>query len=185
MRFEIKNMICRHCIAALENMFRKLGYDINDVGLGFIDIKQNSIDEKQIKMIDDGLHELGFERIRSTNDKLVEIVKRVIYRHLNEDEPCPYNMSECIEQETGNEYKSVSKVFSAYEGRTIEKFYITLRIEKVKELISYGDKSLSEIAYQLGFSSVAHLSRQFKDVVGLTPTQYVKTNPVRVPINSF
>ncbi len=165
-------MVCNHCVEALRNALTQSGFNVMDAGLGYAELKDDSLDEDQIKRIRVTLKGVGFELIEGRNREVVELVKHEILRHISSDEPCPQTLSHCIAEATGQDYKSVSRLFSALEGRTIEKFYITAKIEKVKELLSYGDVPLSEIAYRLGYSSVAFLSRQFKQETGMTPSQY-------------
>jgi transcriptional regulator, araC family len=88
----------------------------------------------------------------------------------NQDNKLSFNLSEILSSELGRDYGALSRLFSEVEGRTIEKFFIAQKIERVKELLVYDELTLSEIAYQLNYSSVAHLSNQFKKVTGLTPS---------------
>ncbi len=174
MKIEIRNMVCRNCVRALERMLDEQGLNAIAVGLGFAEIGEGDLSGEQLARLDEGLARLGFERIVSSGERIAEAVKLEVIRHINSDEPCSMNLSHCIENALGQDYKTVSRIFSAVEGRTIEKYYITARIEKAKELLSYGDITLTEIAYRLGYSSVAFLSRQFKQETGMTPTQYQK-----------
>lgn len=175
MRINVRNMVCNHCVEALRSALSQLGLDVEEAGLGYAILGEDSLDADQIRTIREKLKEIGFELIEGQNRRIVELVKHEILRHINSDEPCPQTLSHCIAEATGQDYKSVSRIFSAIEGRTIEKFYITAKIEKVKELLSYGDVTMSEIAYRLGYSSVAFLSRQFKQETGMPPSQYQKS----------
>ncbi len=175
MRINIRNMVCNHCVEALRSALAQLGFYVEDAGLGYAVIAEENLDAAQIKQLRDKLHEIGFELIEGQNRRTVELVKHEILRHINSQEPCPQTLSHCIAEATGQDYKTVSRLFSALEGRTIEKFYISAKIEKVKELLSYGDVPLAEIAYRLGYSSTAFLSRQFKQETGMPPSQYQKS----------
>lgn len=172
MRINVRNMVCNHCVEALRNVLTQLGFTVTNAALGYAELAADSLDSAQIQLVKDKLKEVGFELIEGRNHETVELVKHEILRHISGNEPCPQTLSHCIAETTGQDYKSVSRVFSALEGRTIEKFYITAKIEKVKELLSYGDVPLAEIAYRLGYSSVAFLSRQFKQETGMTLSQY-------------
>lgn len=175
MRINVRNMVCNHCVEALREALTQAGFAVEDAGLGYAILGEESLDALQMQRLREKLMEIGFELIEGQNRRTVELVKHEILRHINSPEPCPQTLSHCIAEATGQDYKSVSRLFSAIEGRTIEKFYITAKIEKVKELLSYGDVTMSEIAYRLGYSSVAFLSRQFKQETGMPPSQYQKS----------
>lgn len=172
MKINVRNMVCNHCVEALSSALTQLGFNVEEAGLGYAVVSEDHLDAGQIQLIKDKLQEIGFELIEGQNRRTVELVKHEILRHINSTEPCPQTLSHCIAEATGQDYKTVSRLFSALEGRTIEKFYISAKIEKVKELLSYGDIPLAEIAYRLGYSSVAFLSRQFKQETGMPPSQY-------------
>jgi len=114
--------------------------------------------------------------IHDKNQKIVEKVKTLIvdYIHHNDGEELKINFSEYLSKQIGNSYSAISNIFSENEKVTIEKYIILQKIEKVKELISYGELNFSQIAYKANYSSVAHLSKQFKQVSGLTLTNYKK-----------
>lgn len=117
---------------------------------------------------------LGFELFDDRKARLIEQIKTAIIHlvHHSDDEKLKVNLSDHLAEVTGRDYNSLSSLFSDVEGLTIERFVILQRIERVKELLVYDELSLSEIAYKLGYSSVAHLSAQFKKITGLTPTHY-------------
>lgn len=172
MRIDVGNMVCNHCVNALRAFLEDSGLHVLDAGIGYAIVDAPSLDPRQLDALDSGLKALGFERIVDHAQILASKVKKVIIEHISTSEPCPRNISDCIERAIGQDYKSISRAFVQAEGRTIEKYRISVTIEKVKELLSYGTLSLAEIAYRLGYSSAAHLSGQFKKVTGLTPTQY-------------
>lgn len=175
MRINVRNMVCNHCVEALCNALTQSGFKVEEAGLGYAVLAEDELDKARIQVLRDTLREIGFELIEGQNRRTVELVKHEILRHINSPEPCPQTLSHCIAEATGQDYKTVSRIFSALEGRTIEKFYITAKIEKVKELLSYGDVTMAEIAYRLGYSSVAFLSRQFKQETGMPPSLYQKS----------
>ena len=124
----------------------------------------------------------GFSRILDTGQRLVEAAKQVIIDHVRNHD-CRFNLSACLQDHLNTDYGTLSKIFSATEGRTIEKYSIAQRVEFAKELLSYGEMTISEVADRAGYSSVAHLSRQFKTQTGMTPSQFQKLRPERIPLN--
>ena len=115
-------------------------------------------------------------------EALVEAAKQVIIDHVRNHD-CRFNLSACLQDHLNTDYSTLSKIFSATEGRTIEKYSIAQRVEFAKELLSYGEMTISEVADRAGYSSVAHLSRQFKTQTGMTPSQFQKLRPERIPLN--
>ena len=179
MNLLIRNMVCRHCVAAVTGALKALGLDVRHVELGVAELGCESLTPGQLSAIDGALDDLGFQRIVDGDDLIVERVKQAVMEHVRTGDGCNLNLSACIESHLGMSYDTASRVFSAREGRTIEKYYISQKIERVKELLGYRELTLSEIAFRTGYSSVAHLSRQFKAATGLTPTEYVRTSGSR------
>jgi AraC-like DNA-binding protein len=172
----IKNMVCNRCIKVVREELEKLDYTIEKIELGEVVItstkKKFQLDKMKIM-----LEENGFELIDSRNANIIERMKILIIKliHHNSTENQPdINLHDEIIKEVGLSYQYVSSLFSSMEGITIEKFIIHQKIEKVKELIVYDELTLSEIAYRLGYSSVQHLSNQFKKVTGLSPSYFKK-----------
>jgi AraC-like DNA-binding protein len=122
------------------------------------------------------LEENGFELIDDKKARAIEKVKNAVveYIHQGEDQPIHVNFSELIEERVGLDYNYLSSLFSSLESMTIERYIILQRIERVKELLVYNELTLSEIAWKNGYSSVQHLSNQFKKVTGLTPSYFKK-----------
>lgn len=178
-------MVCRHCISALRNGLESLGLDVLDAGLGFAEIAGDEPDAATLAQIDAKLATLGFKRITDADDALVERIRQAILHHVRDENECRLNLSACIEKHVGVGYDTASRIFSQRQGRTIEKFHIAQKVERVKELLADGELSLTEIAFRTGYSSVAHLSRQFKDVTGMTPSAYAKSGLGRNPINEL
>lgn len=173
----IKHMVCPRCITSVRNELVKRGYTIRAIELGKVEVGEKP-DQEELKLLRDALSNLGFELIDDRKGAIVNRIKSLIieYIHLDKELPGHVNFSAFLSGELGYDYSYLSNLFSSVEGRTIEKFLILQKIEKVKELLIYDDQSLSEISYQLGYSSVQHLSRQFKDVTGLTPSAFKKLN---------
>lgn len=167
----IKNMVCRHCAQTVERTLRSLGLDVRSVELGAAEISDDP-DEKTLRLIASALEDEGFELIQSREAATVEAIKHRLIELSRTDGEQRRNISEVLEGISGMGYTALSRLFSQIEGRSIENYFMSLRIERVKELIKYRKLTLSEIAWLTGYSSVAHLSAQFKRQTGLTPTQF-------------
>ena len=172
----IKNMVCNRCIKVVREELEKLDYTIEKIELGEVVITSTK-KKFQLDKIKKSLEENGFELIGSRNANIIERVKILIIKlihHNSTENQSNINLHDEIIKEAGLSYQYVSSLFSSMEGITIEKFIIHQKIEKVKELIVYDELTLSEIAYRLGYSSVQHLSNQFKKVTGLSPSYFKK-----------
>jgi len=184
----VKNMVCNRCIMVVKQELEKLKYDVEKIELGEVTIsnKQKNID---LVLIRNKLKENGFELIDSRNANIIERVKIIIINLIHHEsaiDQSTVNLHDEIVRETGLSYQYVSSLFSSLEGITIEKYIIHQKIEKVKELIVYDELTLSEIAYKLGYSSVQHLSSQFKKVTGLSPSYFKKLRTIkRKPIDKI
>ena len=172
----IKNMVCNRCIKVVSEELEKLDYTIEKIELGEVVITSDK-NKFQLDKIKKSLEENGFELIDSRNANIIERVKiliiKLIHHNFTENQS-DINLHNEIINEAELSYQYVSSLFSSMEGITIEKFIIHQKIEKVKELIVYDELTLSEIAYRLGYSSVQHLSNQFKKVTGLSPSYFKK-----------
>jgi len=170
----IKNMVCQRCIMTVENIFNKLKIPYNKVELGEIDLP-GKINATQRNELETALHSVGFELIETRVNKVVEDIKQAVMEYLGLGmDSQEVKMSSFITDRVPYEYSYLSDLFSSIEGKTIEQYFILQRIEKVKELLVYDQLSLTEISYRTGFSSVHHLSSQFKKVTGLTPSHFKK-----------
>lgn len=170
----IKNMVCNRCIMVVQSELDKLGVVVKNISLGrvVLEKKLTSSEKKQLKEI---LEPLGFEVIDNKKSRMIEQIKNSIITLVHhQDADTKVNLSNLLSQELHHDYNYLSGLFSEVEGTTIEKYYIAQKIEKVKELLVYDELSLSEIAFRLNYSSVAHLSSQFKKVTGLTPSHFKK-----------
>lgn len=167
-------MVCNRCKMVVRSQLETMGLHPTNIELGEVDLAETP-GRKQLQEIDATLKAVGFELIDDKKSKTIEKIKNAIISLIHHsDEELKTNLSAFISKELQLDYTYLSNLFSAIEGITIEKYYINQRIEKVKELLVYDELSLSEIAYQLGYSSVAYLSNQFKKVTGFTPS-YFKT----------
>ena len=167
--FYIKNMVCDRCRMSVEKALCDNGLRPVEVELGVAKVEGEVSDEARSRLSD------GFELLADRRLQLVEQVKAAVIRLVRyPDTPSALNLSDYLQQALHMEYSSLSKLFSEATSMTIERYYIEQRIECVKELLSYNELTLTEIAYRLHYSSVAYLSSQFKMVTGLTPTAYKK-----------
>ncbi len=173
----IKNMVCDRCKRVVEQELTKLGYSVQQVELGEAELEANTINLEDVRQV---LAVNGFELLDDRKVLLIEQVKLAVIEliHQQGEAGMHLNMSDYLAKKLGIDYHTLSTLFSATEGVTIEKYVILQRIEKVKELLVYNELSLKEIAYELGYSSVAHLSNQFKKVTGLTASHFkeIKTS---------
>jgi AraC family transcriptional regulator len=187
MQLYIRNMVCDRCILVLRQTLDDLGLDFKNIQLGQVELADNPSAE-QLQALRERLHGAGFELLDDKKSKTVERIKNTIVSLIHGKDAGEFNMkvSAMLEEKMGMDYNYLTTLFSAVEGITIEKYVILQRIEKVKELLMYDEKNLSEIAWELGYSSVQHLSVQFKKVTGLTPTQFkaLKENK-RKPIDKI
>jgi len=170
----IKNMVCQRCVLTVENILTDLKIPFHKISLGEVDLEEKLTDT-DLKKIDQELSNVGFELIEGRVNKIIEDIKKAVMEYLNLGmERDNLKLSLFIVKRIPYDYSYLSDLFSTIEGKTIEQFFILMRIEKVKELLVYDQLSLTEISYQTGFSSVHHLSAQFKKVTGLTPSHFKK-----------
>ncbi|MGH2567144.1 MAG: helix-turn-helix domain-containing protein [Bacteroidota bacterium] len=172
----IKNMVCPRCIKVVREEFTKLGLDVRSVILGEVEVggEARHLPLDKLRRV---LYENGFELIEDRRVKTIESIKHAVLKLVQNDyekNPIRLKDSEFIAREVGQDYHSLSTLFSSVEGITVEHYTILQKIERVKELLKYGEMTLSEIAYTMGYSSVAHVSSQFKKVTGMTPSRFKK-----------
>ncbi|WP_262888978.1 helix-turn-helix domain-containing protein [Cryomorpha ignava] len=168
----IKNMVCPRCIAAVESVLQEIDIPYNSIKLGEVELKTDLPDAKR-KMLADKLNILGFELLESDRSKTISQIKGLIINQIHhKKEKLKVNLSTFLADNLHQDYSSLSRLFSSVEGITIEKFAMRQKIERVKELLFYDEHNLSEIAYEMEYSSVAHLSTQFKKETGMTPTEF-------------
>lgn len=185
MEITVRNMVCRHCVEALRNLLTAMNLTVREVEIGRAVIAEESLTPEQTAELDRRLAEAGFERVKSRQQQIADRVRLAVIDHARNTADCRLNLSTCLSEKFAMSYDTLSRTFSQEEGRSIEKFYIAQKVEYVKELMGYGELSLSEIADRAGYNSVAHLSRQFKEVTGLTPTQYLAGKESRRGLNEI
>ena len=166
----VKNMVCDRCKSVLKNEFSNANIPVEKILLG--EIQFSEIYENQLEKIRKILTANGFEMIDDKDKILVVNVKKTLVEALNDHRTLDANLSKLISNRINKEYSLISKVFSKHQGITIEKYFIRLKIEKVKELVQMKNKSFSEIAYELNYSSSSHLAKQFKAITGMSMSEY-------------
>lgn len=167
-------MVCSRCLKVLRQELEQLGINVSSIELGVLVIDETAGNHNEImEKIESVLHTNKFEIIHSSEEVLVEKIKHFLLRKIEElPLDSTVNLSQTLSAEFNHEYKSLSKLFSHLENTTVEKYFINLKIEKVKQLIQLRQYTFSEIGHLLDYSSVNHLSRQFKEITGESMTEY-------------
>ena len=165
-------MVCNRCKMVVKDELIKLKLHPLSLELGEVVI-DDELNVGQKKSLDSTLRLLGFELIDDKKSRLIEKIKNNIVKLIYySDKQLKTNFSVFISKELNKDYSYLSNLFTEVEGISIEQYFISQRIEKVKELLMYDELTLSEIAFKLNYSSVSHLSKQFKKVTGLTPSHF-------------
>jgi AraC-like DNA-binding protein len=168
-------MVCGRCITAVRALLDQTGLQYELVQLGEVVLKEEP-SPAQMEDLKEKLALLGFELLSDSKSRLIDKVKTMIIEQVHYGKgDTRFNLSETLSSALHKDYSYLSSLFSETEGITIEKYLINQKVEKVKELLLYDELPLSDIAFELGYSSTAHLSAQFKKVTGLTPTDFKKT----------
>ena len=163
----------------VKSSLEAMGLTPVQVELGEVELREKDISAVRSQLAKE-LQSLGFELLDNKKTRTIEKVKNLITDVVqNKNNRLDLTLSDYLQQELHQDYSALSRLFSEVEGITIEKFYILQKVEKVKELLVYDELTLSEIAYQLNYSSVAYLSNQFKKVTGLTPSYFKKLRPIK------
>ncbi len=177
-------MVCKRCILAVEQTLKELNIPYHSVHLGtaIVGLPKEKID---MKLLGEKLYEIGFELLTDQREQLVEHIKILVIDYIHHRGVRKKKISEYLTEHLHKDYSTLSKVFSNSEGITIEKYVILQKVEKIKELLTYNELSIKEIADRLDYSSVQHLSAQFKKITGLTPTQFKKSRRPRLFIDQI
>lgn len=170
MVLRIKNMCCPRCIDAVKSILVQMGLTVSDVFLGEA-IVEETLTTKQETELSARLKERGFELLDDPRSCLVEAIRVAVLQWVRK-ENCRQKLSDYITQQLNRDYSSLSKLFSQVRGITLEHYAIQHRVEYAKELLSYSIMTISEIAYQLGYSSPAHFASQFKQFTGMSPKAF-------------
>ncbi len=171
----IKNMVCNRCISVVSSILDKYNIETEGIELGVIYLKEKDTNSIIMKIKND-LKKEGFELLSTESEKIVNQISSIIYKDVyqNRIDRKDKLLSEYISEKLNKPYSELSKLFSKIKSKTIQQFVITLKIERVKELVSYDELTISQISYELDFSSPQHLARVFKKNTGLTISEYKK-----------
>ena len=179
MKLYIKNMVSNRCKIIVKSELEALGLHCVAIELCEVEIMEDILEEQRI-VLDQMLGESGFSLISERNLILIEKIKAIIIELIHyAEKQLIINLSDYLSIKLKYSYTYLANLFSKNEGETIEHFFITHKIEMVKELLIYSDLNITEIADKLNYSSVAHLSNQFKTMTGLTPSQYKQLKLIR------
>ena len=179
MKLYVKYMVSLRCKMMVKENLKQLGLHFVVVELGMIEI-MGEITPELRRQLKDSLALSGLELLDDKKSILIEKIKNVITEMIHYSDELPtVNYSDFISEKLGYDYTYLANTFSEVKGITIQQFIIIHKIERVKELLIYDELSLTEIAYKMHYSSVAHLSNQFKKITGLTPTFYKKLKEIR------
>lgn len=183
----IKNMVCSRCIRVVREELEALGLNVERITLGEVVVEET--EHLSMAALRERLQANGFELLESEKAKLVEVIKTLVIELVQSEDLSEMqgNLSEVIAKRVGRDYAALSHLFSSVEAVTIERYFILQKIERAKELLTYGERSASEIAYSLGYSSPAHLSRQFKQETGSTPSEFKRSRQYahRIPLEKI
>ena len=185
MTLYIKNMVCDRCIMAVRQLMENHGLHPSRIQLGEVELTETVLEQNGLERLRGSLQGIGFELMDDKKSRTIEKIKNSIIRLVHHTgEPPKLKYSELIAAEVGHDYPALSKLFSEVEGITIEQYLIRQKMEKAKEYLIYDELSLSEIADKMGYSSVAHLSGQFRKLTGMTPTAFKRLgNRPRSPLD--
>ena len=185
MKLHIKNMVCDRCKMVVKNELNNMGLHYGPVELGEVEVMED-LSQDELGSLDEGLRKSGLELMDDKKNILVENIKTIIIELVHySDDQIKVNLSDYLSEKLNHNYTYLANIFSEVKSTTIEQFYISHKIEKAKELLVYDDLNLTEIAWKLHYSSVAHLSYQFKKKTGLTPSQFKGLkNKNRVPLGN-
>jgi AraC-like DNA-binding protein len=172
MKIYIQNMVCQRCKMVVKSELEKLGLHHTRVELGEVEVMED-LTAGQRNQLNQGLKMAGLELMEDKRSMLVERIKIHIIELLdNQDEQIKMNLSDYLSEKLNHNYTYLANLFSEVKGTTIEQFYLNHKIERVKELLVYDELNLTEIADKMHYSSVSHLSNQFKKMTGLTPSHF-------------
>lgn len=180
----IRNMACESCKILVREELEKMGFSVIRVELGIAETKK-AMTQKQQAQLANNIKKAGLELVKSKDDVLIDQVKAAIAEYIDNSSRIKTNLSDHLSRKLNYDYAYISSYFSAMQSSTVEQFMISLKIEKVKELLMLHDMTLTQIAYKFNYSSVAHLSHQFKKVAGISATAFkprktAKGKPCRI-----
>lgn len=172
MKLYIKNMVCSRCKMVVKSELEKLGLHVLSISLGEVELEKECTQTQKQDLLE-RLRSLGFDLIDDKKNRTIERIKTILIDLVyTKNNALQVNLSDYLANDLAQDYSALSNLFSEIEGITIERYFIAQKIERVKELLTYDELTLSEIAIQLQYSNVAHLSNQFKKTTGFTPTYF-------------
>ena len=172
LKLYIKYMVSNRCKIAVKEELKKLGLHFMVVDLGEVEIMEN-ISPQMREQVKIALLESGFELMDDKRSVLIEKIKNTVIEMVHHrDEVIKTNFSNYLSEKLNHDYTYLANLFSEVQGSTIEQFIISHKVERIKELLIYGEQNITEIAWRMNYSSVAHLSNQFKKVTGLSPSHF-------------
>ena len=179
-------MVCPRCIMSVEQILKENKLETKYVRLGEIELVRTP-GKKQLQHFSGDLEKVGFELLDDQKTQLIDRVKTLLIQKVQDGNiEEHFGINKYLTENIYKDYSSISKLFSEVEGITIEQFFILQKIEKTKEWLIYNELLLSQIAFNLGYSSTQHLSGQFKKITGMTPTQFKSLGALhRKPIDSL
>jgi AraC-like DNA-binding protein len=186
LRLFIKYMVSNRCKIAVKEVLKQLNLHFILVDLGEVEIMENISAEKR-EQVKSALRSSGFDLMDDKRAVMIEKIKNVIIEMVHHsDEIIKINFSDFLSEKLGHDYTYMANLFSEVQGTTIEQFIIAHKIERIKELIIYDELNITEIAWKMNYSSVAHLSNQFKKMTGLSPSHFKQLkNKRRSPIEEI
>ncbi len=170
-RIQIKNVVCQRCIMTVENIFEKLDIPYFSISLGEAVLKEKPSREL-LQHLSSEFEKVGFEILQNRNEKLINAIKSLLIEKVYSDNISNQKLSVLLTSSLNFDYSHITHVFSEQEGQSIQKFYNSVRIERVKELLNYDNWTIAMIADNLGYSTPAYLSTSFKKATGITPSEY-------------
>ena len=167
----IKNVVCQRCIISVRNTLEKLDIPYHEVILGEAVLKRELSGEEKVKLKLE-FNKVGFEIIQQRHEKIINTVKSAIIEEVYSDDASENKLSEILSDKVHYDYSYLTHLFKDQEGQSIQKFYNAVKIERIKELLTYDELSMTIIADKLGYSTPAYLSTSFKKATGFTPSEY-------------
>ena len=178
-------MACESCKIFVKEALEELDISPIKVELGEIETKEDVSDDEK-KKLNIQIRKAGLELVEKKQGVLIEKIRKFIIEYVAKSDNKPnIKFSVLLSEELGHSYAYLSNIFSEVEANTIEQYLIALKIERIKELLLFGDDTLSEIADKLNYSSVAHLSNQFKKITGLSPSHFKELKEKRISIQNI
>ena len=181
----VRNMVCDRCRSAVGRVFQELGIPVRHIDLGEVELRE-ALPADMWPRLRQALQMNGFDLVEDQDARVITKVKAEVVRRVHHEAGGRVDLATLVRDTVHRELSSVSKLFSEVEGMTLEHYFLLQRLERVKELIRYGEMTFSEIAFSAGFSSAAHLSAQFKQLTGMTPTAFRQLSQAgRTPLDQL